>query len=107
MTKFSRAPGGGTQKPSQPSADAFIGAAGQPGVSAPTAAVAEPFPWEGLDDKKRREPFNIRFTDAEKAMLKFVEENGRDSMHAFCISVLRPALRRQVEEITGQKLEDE
>ncbi|MCM3609233.1 hypothetical protein M4D49_27485 [Cupriavidus pauculus] len=104
MTKFSRAPGGGSQKTSQPSADAFIGAAGQPNVTAPTTPVAAPFPWEGLDDKKRREPFNIRFTDAEKAMLKFVEENGRDSMHAFCISVLRPALRKQVEEITGQKL---
>ncbi|KAG0189373.1 cytochrome c oxidase subunit 1 [Apophysomyces sp. BC1034] len=70
-------------------------------------AIVEPYPWEGLDDKKRREPFNIRFTDAEKAMLKFVEENGRDSMHAFCVSVLRPALRQKIEEITGKKLEGE
>lgn len=107
MTKFSRAPGGGSQKPVQPSAEAFIGAAGQPGAVAPTAAVDTPFPWEGLDDKKRREPFNVRFTDAEKAMLKFVEENGRDSMHAFCISVLRPALRKQVEDLTGRKLKDD
>lgn len=79
-------------------------------ATAPSQAagsVVQHYPWVGLDDKKPRENFNIRFTDAEKAMLKFIEENGRESMHAFCKSVLRPALRDKVEEITGRKLVDE
>ena len=59
------------------------------------------FPWSSLDDKRRRELFNIRFTDAEKAMLKFLEENGRDSMHAICIEILRPELLRRIAVLTA------
>ena len=78
-----------------------------PAVPASGVAVTPPtptYPWEGLDDKRRREMFNIRFTDAEKAMLKFLEENGRDSMHAICVEILRPELLRRIEALIGERI---
>lgn len=94
---FSKAPGS-SKPPADP--NAFIEAAGK----TPPAATVETYPWEGLDDTKRREPFNVRFTDVEKEMLKYIDENTKDSMHAFCISVLRPALRAKISELTGVEL---
>lgn len=75
-----------------------------PASDAAVASQTRTYPWVGLDDKRRREMFNIRFTDAEKAMLRFLEENGRDSMHAICVEILRPELLRRIEALTGERI---
>lgn len=75
----------------------FIESAGK----IPSSLSIDHYPWEDLDDKKRREIFNIRFTDVEKEMLKYIDQQTKDSMHAFCISVLRAAILKRIYELTG------
>lgn len=91
---FSKGPG---SLKIQEDPNGFIESAGK----IPSSLSTELYPWENLDDKKRREIFNIRFTDLEKEMLKYIDEKTKDSMHAFCISVLKPALLRRISELTG------
>lgn len=85
-----------TSAPKTP--DEFIEQAGK----IPDEMEVKTFPWESLDDKKRREPFNIRFTECEKAMLKYIDENTPDSMHEFCINILKPAILAKIKELTGK-----
>jgi hypothetical protein len=95
MSKFSKAPG----KEAKPARDAddFIEAANR------SPPGSESYPWIGQDDKRRRSGFNMRFTDAELAKLKFIAENTPFSMHEFCIRVISPAIDAKIAELTKQK----
>ncbi len=95
MSKFSKAPGAKAQPPQ--TREEFIQAAGKPPVE------VEVYPWEDLDDKKRRSPFNVRFTDAEIAKLKYIAQTTPDSMHEFCLKALVPAIDAKIAELTGKR----
>lgn len=97
MSKFSKAPGGRDSTPKGPSIqeEAFIAGANKLPDSA--------FPWDGLDDRRPRPAFNMRFTDAQLAKLKFVADNTpKMSMHEFCLQCILPALDEQVKELVDK-----
>lgn len=95
MSKFSKTPG--VKNNRQQSVDEFIAAANKLPES------YAPYPWEDLDDARRRTVFNIRLTDAEIAKLKFISENTPHSMHEFCISIVAPAIEAKIVELTKEK----
>lgn len=88
---FTRKPGGHAQ---ESSVDEFIEAAGKP-------AVDTVLPWVGLDDKRSRELFTLRLTEAEKAKLQFIVENTKvKSMQEFCMQALRAAMEIEIQRLT-------
>jgi len=91
MNQFTRKPGAHAQ---DTSVEAFIEGAGKP-------AVATVLPWEGLDDKRSRELFTLRLTEAEKAKLQFIVENTKfKSMQEFCMQALRAAMEADIQKLT-------
>ncbi len=64
----------------------------------PAGTSAAP-PWIGLDNKKRRPAFSMRFTDTEQAKLKYISENTPDSMHEFCLKAIQAAIEAKISEI--------
>lgn len=89
---FKRAPG----RTDPTGVEAFIEAAGKP-------AVTTVFPWEGLDDTKRRELYNLRFTEAEKEKLEFIVANTKfKSMQEYCMHILRPKIEEEIAKLTGK-----
>lgn len=93
MSGFKRAPAG--TKPESRDEHAFIAAAGKP-------VLATVLPWEGLDDEKSRELYNVRFTEAEKAKLEYIVENTKfKSMQEYCMHILRPAINAEIARLTG------
>ncbi|MBK7656697.1 MAG: hypothetical protein KA045_02555 [Burkholderiaceae bacterium] len=93
MSKFTKAPGAKANHP--PTLDNFIDGA----TKLPANAAYE---WENLDDKRRRSGFNLRFTDAELAKLKFIVDHSPHSMHSFCIEQVVPAIEAKIAELTGK-----
>ena len=70
----------------------------QQATSLANAPVA--WPWFGLDNKKRRPAFSMRFTDSEQAKLKYISENTPDSMHEFCLKAVQSAIEAKISEMT-------
>lgn len=93
MKTFSRTPGGA--KHDAKGMEKFIGDAGKP-------AVQKEHPWIGLDDTKRRELYNIRLTEAEKAKLEFIVENTKfKSMQEYCMGKLGAAIDDDIKRLTN------
>jgi hypothetical protein len=91
MNQFTRKPGA---QPQDTSVEAFIEAAGKP-------AVDTVLPWEGLDDRRSRELFTLRLTEAEKAKLQFIVENTKfKSMQEFCMQALRAVMEAEIQRLT-------
>ena len=70
--------------------DSFVASAGRPSSA----------PWESA----RRDvvkTFNLRLTEKEYLMLKFIADNTPLSRHEFIMDVLRPALQRKARDISG------
>jgi hypothetical protein len=55
-----------------------------------------------LDDERRQEPYNTRFTMREKYCLAFIAKKTPFSQQGFIIDALRPALVAKMKELTGE-----
>lgn len=102
MSKLSSRP----PKPKVANIDDFISAAEQRTNDAQKeqGGAKGPLPWEDpriRDDVLK--PYNLRFPEAYLLKLKFIAEHTPQSMHAFCLSQLLPAIDRKVEELLAKR----
>lgn len=73
-----------------------------PNSSREQRSTGEP-PWLGLDDKRRLPAFNMRFTAAEQAKLKFIAERCPESMHEFSLKAIQAAIKERLKTL-GQEV---
>lgn len=74
---------------------AFAAAADEPGQARVTVK-SNLLPWDGLDDKYRKPVFSMRFTDAEKAKLKYLTDAADTSMHDYCFKAVMAQIERDL-----------
>ena len=98
MSKMkSRLPG---QKPPD-DIDAFI--SGAEDRTAKIAPVKKPatYPWEEPDVREDvTKVYNLRLPEPYLLKLKYIAENTPNSMHKFCLNVLREAIDAKIKELT-------
>lgn len=71
------------------------------GAGKPILLPSTDFPWDGLDNEKRRELYNLRLTEAEKAKLEFVvSKSTYKSMQEYCLEILLPAIEADIKRLT-------
>ena len=95
----------------QSSLDDFIGGASvhtaEPGVAvapppAPPATVPEPYTWAAPGVREDvSKVFNLRLPEPDLLKLKYIADHTPDSMQQFCLSVLLPAIKARIAELTG------
>lgn len=57
-----------------------------------------------LPDTRRVNGFNLRMTDRERGTLKYLDEHMKESMHEFCMQLVRDGLSAKLKELTGREL---
>lgn len=111
---------GFARKPDMRAVSSFIEGAGVPPGSEPTrtaktkaphvAPAPKPiktaaYPWVNARGDVVK-PYNLRLPETYLEMLRFISENvPNTSMQSFCLDVLKPAIKKKVEEITGTKVD--
>ncbi len=107
---------GFARKPDPRAVSSFIESAGVPArVEAktprqpPAALVAKSTdgrPWENARGDVSKQ-YMLRLPETYIEMLRFISDNvPKTSMQSFCLDVLKPAIKKKVEEITGTNVKE-
>jgi hypothetical protein len=66
----------------------------------PPSSAAEVYPWDAPSVREDiTKVYNLRFPEPYLLKLKYIAEHTPDSMQAFCLDLLLPAIDRKIEEI--------
>ncbi len=68
----------------------------------PTVVHNDKLPWTGLREDKRTELYNIRLTEVEMAKLRFIAENTPNSMQAFLMKIILPAIDHAIDDVLSE-----
>ena len=68
----------------------------------PTVVQDDKLPWTSLRGDKRTELYNIRLTEVEMAKLRFIAENTPNSMQAFLMKIILPAIDRAIDDVLSE-----
>jgi hypothetical protein len=98
MNSFSRKPAGLPQN-----VDTFIEGA-EKRIETPTPPVVpKELPWNALGVREDvAKIFNIRLPEPYHLKLAYIAEHTPQSMHNFCLDVLKSAIDAEIEELTGK-----
>lgn len=99
MNSFSRKPAGLPK-----GADAFIKGAEKRTETPTPPVVPKELPWNAPGVREDVvKTFNIRLPEPYHLKLAYIAEHTPQSMHSFCMEVLKDAIDTEIEGLTGKK----